>query len=274
MVETAPGSRILTAAVALAGTLAGPLGAGEIPASGLSVSLGPPQEAARELENPHGWDSDCWVTPRFFVSETKAFAPLLFADRNSGPGGCDAVIFVRDDDRWSMHHLVDDEGAPLNLSLAWHYVGSTDTTLWAVLDGNVESMSWELDILHSADRGQTWKWNRLRKIYYMASFDDLRMTDDGRGRLTISLDQDWGNGLEPGIYIYRTTDFGATWSEPEYEPNELRRASAGPDPEQAWLYPSYSFSEAWEHFVQNVPLRLARAPAVDTPPLQSTLPSE
>jgi hypothetical protein len=104
---------------------------------------------------------------------------------------------------------------------------------WAVMDSVVESPSWELNIVHSADRGATWVVVApIRKPYYMAAFHALRMRPDGSGELIVLHEDDPANPISnvpAGYYSYTTRDWGHSWSAPVHRPDILLGPDSIPD---------------------------------------------
>jgi hypothetical protein len=97
--------------------------------------------------------------------------------------------------------------------------------IWLVADSAVEAPSWALTIVTSEDGGRSWRLRgHVRKPYYMAGVEGLQMDAAGRGALVVRWDDDPAapiSGTAPGRYTYRTSDFGATWSSPEFAPDDL-----------------------------------------------------
>jgi hypothetical protein len=112
---------------------------------------------------------------------------------------------------------------------SWAFVGAgpSRNEIWTVLDCAEEDRAWDLTLLHSTDGGRTWKWSVLEKIHYTAEFRDFSLGADGRGCITLELD-DCDCPAKAGYYRYHTTDCGKTWGAPEYEPNILTKAELGP----------------------------------------------
>jgi hypothetical protein len=75
-------------------------------------------------------------------------------------------------------------------------------------------------IYRSADRGRSWTVSTIRKPYYLAYFFSLRIEPDGSGEIIVRT----YNDADPigGHHVYRTTDLGDTWSEPEFSPTILQ----------------------------------------------------
>lgn len=214
----------------------------------LQFFLGPPRPAGLEIEN-------CRVDPRFALPA--ALAPRkrgawIFADLEEGAGGCAAVVLVENDDGWSRHDLSEAKRGGELSGMSWHFVGVVGDEIWAVLDNNVESLGWQLLLVRSSDEGATWAGTRIKKVSYWAAFEHLRMSASGIGRLTIRLDEAYpteGTTFEPGLYHYRTANGGRSWSEAEWEPDDLRPASS----DSAWRSESSLPKKTWQRFVEAVP---------------------
>ena len=112
--------------------------------------------------------------------------------------------------------------------------GPADGEIWGVLDQADENHGEDFALVHSLNQGETWQVGVIRKPCDNASIYDFVMAKDGRGRFTLNLpDQCPGNEkLKPGLYHYRTTDNGKTWSTPNYEPDATKPAEEVPQEEQ------------------------------------------
>jgi hypothetical protein len=68
-------------------------------------------------------------------------------------------------------------------------------------------------IYHSANGGQSWTVSSVR-MHYLSRFLSLRMAPDGTGEIIVQS----SNDPDPvgGHHVYRTTDWGETWSDPEF----------------------------------------------------------
>lgn len=215
------------------------------------LHLGEPRPAAIEIDGQE-------IEPRYFVDQGEAFAPSIFAGLCASQV-CEPVVLVRgDDERWWVRALESPEGGTAFRGSDWQYVGQGEPagTLWAVVDNEVGSYGWELDLLRSTDGGLTWRHSRLSKVSYWAWFEGLRMSADGRGRLSIWLDDDYPGGTPDtkprGLYHYRTEDFGLTWSEPIHEANDLQPASTNAVEANRW-HRGTAFMNAWTSFRDSVP---------------------
>jgi hypothetical protein len=164
------------------------------------------------------WDRWLALCARFAVSPPESYAPMIFADCRTVIQ-CHPVILVKERDGWKGIRLEARQQG-------WEYVGASANgdELWAVLDGQVEGHSWELTLVNSEDRGKTWcVVSTVRKTCYYAGFHDFAMADDGSGRVTILLCDDYNDETRAGMYHYRTSDGGRTWSLPEWEPSAVHR---------------------------------------------------
>lgn len=68
-------------------------------------------------------------------------------------------------------------------------------------------------IYHSEDAGKSWTVASIR-MYYLSHFVSLRIEPDGTGEIIVQSDND----ADPvgGHHVYRTSDWGESWSEPEF----------------------------------------------------------
>jgi hypothetical protein len=107
--------------------------------------------------------------------------------------------------------------------------------VWGVLDQEDQGSRGPVVVLaHSLDRGKTWQVGLLPKPCPVAAFYDLIFSPDGRGRVSLVLEKACPDDprIKSGLYHYRTTDGGATWSAPIFEPDATRPADEVPDDEQ------------------------------------------
>jgi hypothetical protein len=129
----------------------------------------------------------------------------------------------------------------LRLETEWSYdqwqqvlAGPAAGEIWGVLDQPEDSRADELLLAHSRDSGKTWQLGLIRRPCAQAAFYDMLMSPDGHGRVTLSLETDCEDDptLKPGLFHYRTSDGGRTWTAPQFEPSGTRPADDVPDEEQ------------------------------------------
>lgn len=171
-------------------------------------------------------DSEERFLIKFICSGIGSIDTLIFGDMRLNVTQSRPAILAKTDDKWLVLPF---EGDLLQQS-GWEYVGSTHdrTQMFAVLDNQIESPGWDLVILASSDGGRTWTLrSTLRKVCYYAGFHDFVMDRKGRGRLTILLNDDYHDDITEGLYHYRTSDGGCTWTGPEHEPNYIYKRSSG-----------------------------------------------
>ncbi len=137
-------------------------------------------------------------------SECVALVEEKLSAIRSEPGA-----WVRREGRWDYTPLGDfADGA------AWQRSVVDGDVILAVLDNVIESPGWELRVVASIDGGRSWsERGQLRKPYYFALTHTLAM-EDGRGTISVDLDDDYGAGVAPGRYWYQTDDGGRTWQGP------------------------------------------------------------
>lgn len=86
-----------------------------------------------------------------------------------------------------------------------------------LMDNVPESPGWETRVVVSNDGGNTWSYgNSIRKYVYFDYFRYFAMDDSGVGTAVEHYDGDVGGYDRIGYYVYRTGDWGRTWSEREY----------------------------------------------------------
>jgi len=149
---------------------------------------------------------------------------MVFAVRQTSAGALHPLVLTRS--RLTGWKAWEFEGDSLQ-RLGWKYVGQTvdRKVLFAVLDSEAESPSWDLEIIRSDDYGRSWvPTGRIRKPYFYAVLSNVSMHTGGDGTITVLLDEDYGTGDPAGYYHYSTNDGGRSWSDPTYSPrhnNEL-----------------------------------------------------
>ena len=118
------------------------------------------------------------------------------------------------------------------------FSGPRPGDVWAVLDQGDDSAEGvhvnrtdEVTLVRSADGGRTFQVATLRKPCHKAAFNDLVMSRDGHGRVTLSLGEDCGK-FKMGLYHYRTTDGGKSFQRPQFEADNTKPAEEVPDEEQ------------------------------------------
>jgi len=174
-------------------------------------------------------DSEERFLIKFICSRTGSIDKLIFGDMRLNVTQSRPAILAKTDDQWLVLPFEGD----LLQQYGWEYVGANHerTEMFAVLDNQIESPGWNLVILASSDGARTWTLrSTLRKVCYYAGFYDFVMDREGKGRLTILLNDDYTDDIKEGLYHYRTTDAGYIWTGPEYEPNYLYKRSRGTRP--------------------------------------------
>jgi hypothetical protein len=83
----------------------------------------------------------------------------------------------------------------------------------------------EIFVYRSIDSGVSWRVSRI-SVYYMADFLSIRIDEQGSGEIMMQVARD--NTPVAGQYVFRTSDWGATWAAPEFRPSLLGPA-AEPD---------------------------------------------
>ena len=140
------------------------------------------------------------------------------------------ILATKDGDAWRAVPVV----GPGLADTDWRYVGSGPAAreVWGVLDTAVGDGGPDFTLAHSTDGGATFQLAALHKPCPQASVFDFAMNRDGRGRVTLALDETVGRA-RPGLYHYETDDDGRTWSaRPRFEPDGMTRADSVPDDEQ------------------------------------------
>lgn len=157
---------------------------------------------------------------KFISTGTGNIEKLIFGDIRLDVTQSRPAILANTADQW----LALPFSGELFGQYGWQYVASNHdrTEMFAILDCQIEDPAWRLLILTSSDGGRTWALrSTLRKVCYFAGFHDFVMDRQGKGRLTILLDDDYTHDIKAGLYHYHTTDGCCTWTGPQYEMNYL-----------------------------------------------------
>ena len=144
-----------------------------------------------------------------------------------------AVIFVKDAARWRQINL-----PRANYTFAgWEYAGSSKSKpqLWAIAQFGRAGLGPDLEIAYSGNDGRTWRHlHSLVKISRFAVFESFSMASNGRGSLTIRLQDNPEPEHRDGYYTYTTTNNGRSWNKnPAYSqtaPTAPANASLEPLP--------------------------------------------
>lgn len=156
------------------------------------------------------------ATATVAIAQTKPHPELVFTCiENRGPNNDSdefrAVIFVKEGARWRQINL-----PKANYTYAaWEYAGRSRSkpAVWAIAQFGHAGLGPDLEIAHSANDGRTWRHQHsLTKISRFAVFDSFSMSRNGRGSLTIRLQDTPEPEHRDGYYTYTTTNSGRTWS--------------------------------------------------------------
>lgn len=115
-------------------------------------------------------------------------------------------------ERWEMARL------PTLKNHAWVQVAPQHGSgrIWALATFAQGDAGDTFEVVFSPDGGHTFSHvASVKKVYYMADFVSFRMDSTGRGSLVEYLEPMLTN-LRGGYYTHRTSDWGRTWSAPEY----------------------------------------------------------
>ena len=140
------------------------------------------------------------------------------------------ILATKDGEAWRAVPVV---GRGL-ANTGWRYVGAGPAAreIWGVLDTTTGDGGPDFTVAHSVDGGATFQLAALHKPCPQAAVFDFAMNRDGRGRVTVALDETVGRA-KAGLYHYETDDDGRTWSAwPRFEPDGMTRADSVPDDEQ------------------------------------------
>jgi len=126
---------------------------------------------------------------------------VAFVDEDVNPIRSHPTIWRRHRGSWTRLQAPFDEQQLRNHG--WMAAAADGDTIVAALDSRIESTSWDLTIVRSGDGGVTWRAPvKVTKPYYLATLHELRLESDGRTTLVVVVADDYGAGVEPGLYRY------------------------------------------------------------------------
>lgn len=129
----------------------------------------------------------------------------------------------------------------LGVGSGWTHVHVSQDVQHVILlmDGTQESAGWDTSVVVSNDRGRSWRLGEsIRKYVYFDVIRYFSMSEAGSGAAVEHYTGDVGGYEDIGYYIFRTNDWGLTWSDRLYEkefdtsgyvdvsPGRLQRRSA------------------------------------------------
>jgi hypothetical protein len=209
-----------------------------------SMPDGPGLRVARNsIGDSSGWQIPDEVlqrsTPQFAFQEDGRNPALVFCTVETGDFQHHPAIFIHDPGGWRFFDIPDETFS----QSTWIYVGTTRDRrfIWSVIDVDVESPGWDLEITFSHDAGKSWTHiGTVHKPNYLALLDSFQIATTGKGWLTVHLDDacfSRGRGnkiVAKGYYTYYTSNGGRHWSAPRYSRVRLRTSH------QVLITPSYS----------------------------------
>ena len=161
------------------------------------------------------------------------FGHVLSSDPKRKSPRTSPVIATRDENRWKAVEVGDARA----INATWAYIGAGPERghAWGVLEPppSRDGSAAHLLLVHSADSGATWRTIPLIKPSSTARYDSIAMS---RYRGRVSVYQPPGaSGARAGFYHYQTTDLGATWDTPTFEPDALTPADPVSDEDRQRL---------------------------------------
>jgi hypothetical protein len=143
------------------------------------------------------------------------------------------LIATRDQNRWKAIEVGDARA----VNATWAYIGAGPEQghAWGVLEPPPprDGSGTYLLLVHTNDSGATWRTIPLLKPSTTARYDSICMSRY-RGRVTV-YQPPGASGARSGYYHYQTTDHGATWDTPTFEPDGLTPADPVSDEERQRL---------------------------------------
>ena len=185
------------------------------------IGAAPVPVSARPAESLFAAGVAMEVIPLPAICDTAApiFVDVLPSVTEARPGLLDSSGGT-----WTVGSFDDEEQG----GWAWVTAAAGCRQLAGAVDTRVESPGWEVHFLVSQDGGRTFaRTGTLKKPYYFAQVAGFTLDERGAGELVLALDDDYGAGVQPGVYRYETSDFGAVWSGPRIEPPTPQAPRAG-----------------------------------------------
>ena len=143
------------------------------------------------------------------------------------------LIATRAENRWKAIEVGDARA----VNATWAYIGAGPEQghAWAVLEPPPprDGSGAYLLLVHTNDSGATWRTIPLLKPSSTSRYDSICMSRY-RGRVT-AYQPPGASGARSGYYHYQTTDDGATWDTPTFEPDGLTPADPVSDEERQRL---------------------------------------
>jgi hypothetical protein len=141
-----------------------------------------------------------------------------------------AIIAFKDRGTWKAMPVIVERLQ----SAQWMFVASGPRRgeVWGVLDDSRDDRGAVMVLAHTIDSGSTWKFSSITKPTRIGSFNDFAMDRSGRGWLSVDVDAAVSATVRAGVYTYRTTDGGVTWSAPRFEASDLTPADEVPEDDQ------------------------------------------
>ena len=158
------------------------------------------------------------ILPTVGLGQSQTRAALTFTcitkPTPDEPEAFRAVIFVMAGHAWRRIDLPDQYEFA-----SWEYAGRAKNKrdVWAIAQFGHGDIGPDLEIAHSLNDGRSWVHQSLTKISRFAGFESFSMAGNGRGFLTIRLQDSPEAEHKDGYYTYETRNNGRTWSsKPRY----------------------------------------------------------
>jgi len=152
------------------------------------------------------------IRPEFVIDWLPS--PLIFSEEY---GAYLSIFRLNKNHHWNVFHFNTDH-------LDRHYwvgvfIASDLPYIWGIAEYGYGDQGERLEIIMSADYGETFcHVASLLKPHYSAEFRAFHMNQKGYGQLVIYNEE---SSFHSGYYIYKTSDWGNSWSQPDYAPDIL-----------------------------------------------------
>jgi hypothetical protein len=144
-------------------------------------------------------------------------APLVFANYRNDALAIRTPMILRCAETWKIVLL------PAFHHAEWVYAGAAigRGELWAILHSTSDARAMGLYFLRSTDDGVTWTlFSGLKFPVPSMEFFSFSLKADGTGSVTVHQEEDTAL-LPRGMYVYRTSDGGKSWSGPTFTADDL-----------------------------------------------------
>jgi hypothetical protein len=168
-------------------------------------------------------NNQAMIHPQFGLTPPDVETPVIFAVvQNADATASSPLILKKIGGVWKIVKLAEADYQE------WVDAGaiSGGKELWGILDVSGENRAAQLTLVRSVDEGMSWQYYAaVKKPVNDAEYAGFAMAADGKGRLSVHLDDDT-DGIAHGYYHYTTTDGGKHWTGPTFEGDDILQADS------------------------------------------------